>query len=70
LWIFKVRILEGSDGTAAKVRVLLESRDDSEEWTTIGVSENIIEASWYALIDSMQYKLGKDNEMDHVTEEK
>ena len=67
---FKVRILEGSDGTAAKVRVLLESRDDSEEWTTIGVSENIIEASWYALIDSMQYKLGKDNEMDHVTEEK
>jgi len=67
---FKVRILEGSDGTAAKVRVLLESRDDSEEWTTIGVSENIIEASWYALIDSMQYKLCKDNEMDHVTEEK
>jgi 2-isopropylmalate synthase len=65
---FKVRILEGSDGTAAKVRVLLESRDNSEEWTTIGVSENIIEASWYALIDSMQYKLSKDNETDNVQE--
>jgi len=59
---FKVRILEETDGTAAKVRVLLESRDDSEEWTTIGVSENIIEASWHALVDSMQYKLSKDNE--------
>ncbi len=65
---FKVRILEGSDGTAAKVRVLLESRDDSEEWTTIGVSENIIEASWYALIDSMQYKLSKDSETDTIRE--
>ncbi len=58
---FKVRILEGADGTAAKVRVLLESRDDSDVWITTGVSENIIEASWYALIDSMQYKLSKDN---------
>jgi len=65
---FKVRILEGSDGTAAKVRVLLESRDDSEEWTTIGVSENIIEASWYALIDSMQYKLSRDSETENVQE--
>ncbi|MCK9275515.1 MAG: citramalate synthase [Syntrophales bacterium] len=56
---FKVRILEGSDGTAAKVRVLLESRDEEEIWTTIGVSANIIEASWQALIDSLQYKLSK-----------
>ncbi|MBW2674536.1 MAG: citramalate synthase, partial [Deltaproteobacteria bacterium] len=55
---------------AAKVRVLLESRDDSEEWTTIGVSENIIEASWHALVDSMQYKLSKDGETDYVQEEK
>ncbi|MEA2014300.1 MAG: citramalate synthase [Thermodesulfobacteriota bacterium] len=67
---FKVRILEGTDGTAAKVRVLLESRDDSEAWTTIGVSENIIEASWYALIDSMQYKLSKDNVTGDVPKEK
>lgn len=56
---FKVRILEGAEGTAAKVRVLLESRDEEESWTTIGVSTNIIEASWHALADSIQYKLSK-----------
>ena len=56
---FKVRILAERDGTAAKVRVLLESRDEEESWTTIGVSPNIIEASWHALIDSMHYKLSK-----------
>ncbi|MBN2568599.1 MAG: citramalate synthase [Deltaproteobacteria bacterium] len=56
---FKVRILEGAEGTAAKVRVLLESRDEDELWTTIGVSTNIIEASWQALVDSVQYKLSK-----------
>lgn len=58
---FKVRILEETDGTAAKVRVLLESRDDTDVWTTTGVSANIIEASWHALVDSVQYKLSKDN---------
>lgn len=57
---FKVRILEGAEGTAAKVRVLLESRDEDEFWTTIGVSTNIIEASWHALVDSIQYKLSKE----------
>jgi 2-isopropylmalate synthase len=57
---FKVRILEGSEGTAAKVRVLLDSKDGNESWTTAGVSTNIIEASWYALVDSIQYKLSKD----------
>jgi 2-isopropylmalate synthase len=56
---FKVNILEGTDGTAAKVRVWLESRDASEVWSTIGVSGNIIEASWQALVDSIQYKLSK-----------
>ena len=56
---FKVRILAERDGTAAKVRVLLESRDEEESWTTIGVSPNIIEASWHALVDSMHYKLSK-----------
>ncbi|MBW2560411.1 MAG: citramalate synthase [Deltaproteobacteria bacterium] len=65
---FKVRILEGTDGTAAKVRVLLESSDDSDVWTTIGVSENIIEASWHALVDSMHYKLSKDNGKTRVVE--
>ncbi len=58
---FKVRIVEGSEGTAAKVKVLIESRDDTDVWSTIGVSENIIEASWQALVDSIQYKLGKDH---------
>jgi 2-isopropylmalate synthase len=57
---FKVRIIEGSDGTAAKVRVLLESGDGEDVWTTIGVSSNIIEASWRALVDSLQYKLSKE----------
>ena len=59
---FKVRVLEGRDGTAAKVRVLIESRDHDELWSTIGVSEDIIEASWHALKDSFQYKLSKDRD--------
>ncbi len=57
---FKVRVIDGSDGTAAKVRVKIESRDAREIWSTIGVSENIIEASWQALVDSVQYKLLKE----------
>ncbi len=57
---FKVRTLEGSEGTAAKVRVLLDSRDEHDIWSTIGVSANVIEASWHALVESIQYKLGKD----------
>jgi len=57
---FKVNILEGSEGTAAKVRVFIESRDEQDIWSTIGVSESVIEASWHALVDSIQYKLSKD----------
>ncbi len=57
---FKVRTLEGSEGTAAGVRVLLDSTDGSEVWSTVGVSGNIIEASWQALVDSIEYKLSKD----------
>lgn len=56
---FKVRVLEGSDGTSAKVRVLIDTRDEDSIWSTIGVSEDIIEASWQALQDSLQYKLSK-----------
>jgi len=56
---FKVRVIDGRDGTAAKVRVLIESRDHDDIWSTIGVSEDIIEASWQALADSFQYKLAK-----------
>lgn len=57
---FKVRVIEGSDGTGAKVRVRIDSRDSNEIWSTVGVSENIIEASWQALADSFQYKLLKE----------
>lgn len=57
---FKVRVLEEKAGTAAKVRVLIQSQDDKESWSTVGVSENIIEASWQALVDSVEYKLLKD----------
>ena len=57
---FKVRVIDGGDATAAKVRVQIESRDSREIWSTIGVSENIIEASWQALVDSVQYKLLKE----------
>lgn len=58
---FKVRVLDEKSGTAAKVRVLIQSQDEAENWSTIGVSENIIEASWQALVDSVEYKLLKDS---------
>jgi 2-isopropylmalate synthase len=54
---FKVRVIEGREGTEAKVRVLIESRDADQIWSTIGVSNDIIEASWQALADSFQYRL-------------
>ncbi|NPV30361.1 MAG: citramalate synthase [Firmicutes bacterium] len=54
---YKVRVLDGKDGTGAKVRVLIESADAAGSWSTVGVSENIIEASWQALTDSMNYAL-------------
>lgn len=57
---YKVRVLSSADGTAAKVRVLIESSDGAGVWGTVGVSENIIEASWIALADSLHYKLMKD----------
>ncbi|MFH1243332.1 MAG: alpha-isopropylmalate synthase regulatory domain-containing protein, partial [Pseudomonadota bacterium] len=56
---FKVRVIDGSEGTAAKVRVQIESRDSRDIWSTIGVSENVIEASWQALVDSVQFKLSR-----------
>jgi 2-isopropylmalate synthase len=57
---FKVRVLNGTAATAAKVRVLIESTDGKEVWTTVGVSTDIIEASWKALVDSVEYKLIKE----------
>ena len=56
---YKVRVLNEEDGTSAKVRVLIESSDGIASWTTIGVSENIIEATWQALRDSFNYRLLK-----------
>lgn len=57
---YKVRVLSGEHGTGAKVRVLIESKDTKCNWGTVGVSLNIIEASWQALVDSINYKLMKD----------
>ena len=56
---YRVRILDPEEATAAKTRVLIESSDGEESWGTVGVSENIIEASWEALVDSVEYKLFK-----------
>jgi 2-isopropylmalate synthase len=56
---YKVRILEGSHGTNAITRVLLETGDGHREWTTVGVHENIVEASWVALVDSLTYGLAR-----------
>jgi 2-isopropylmalate synthase len=57
---YKVRVLDSASATAAKVRVLIETSDTKEVWTTIGVSTDIIEASWRALVDSIEYKLIKE----------
>lgn len=54
---YKVRVIDEKDATAAKVRVLMESSDIESNWSTVGVSENIIEASWQALVDSIRYGL-------------
>jgi 2-isopropylmalate synthase len=54
---YKVRVLTAAEGTAARVRVLIESGDGKNKWGTVGVSENVIEASWQALVDSIEYKL-------------
>ncbi|MEE8125234.1 MAG: citramalate synthase [Nitrospirales bacterium] len=57
---YKVRVLTGRHGTGSRVRVLIESGDQKEKWGTVGVSENIIEASWQALADSIEYKLMRE----------
>jgi 2-isopropylmalate synthase len=58
---YKVRVINSEAATAARVRVVIESRDaDGEVWGTVGVDENVIQASWDALVDSIEYKLCKD----------
>lgn len=59
---YKVRVLDGKSATAARVRVLIESSDGTDRWTTMGVSCDVVEASWMALTDSFEYKLIKDVE--------
>lgn len=58
---YKVRVVNEEAGTAARIRVVIESADDDEVWGTVGVSENIIEASWKALVDAVEYKLCKEH---------
>ncbi len=59
---YKVRVLDSEKATAAEVRVFVESSDGRETWGTVGVSENIIEASWRALVDSISFKLMKSKQ--------
>ena len=59
---YKVRVLEGTQGTGSKVRVHIQHTDGDESWTTVGVSQDILEASYYALADGIRYKLLKEKE--------
>jgi 2-isopropylmalate synthase len=56
---YKVRIINGQQGTGARTRVLITSTDGDDTWGTVGASDNVIEASWLALVDSFEYKLGR-----------
>jgi 2-isopropylmalate synthase len=58
---YRVRVLEGTDGTSTQVRVLIESADEHGPWTTVGVSANVLEASWEALADSIEYGLARQS---------
>jgi len=58
---YKVRVLDNGAGTGARVRVLIESTDGKRRWGTVGLSSNVVEASWQALLDSVEYKLHKAN---------
>lgn len=64
MWLvdYRVRVLASEHGTGARVRVLVETKDNESEWGTVGVSPNIVEASWQALVDSITYKLMKDEQ--------
>jgi 2-isopropylmalate synthase len=64
---YKVRVLGDGQGSAAPVRVLIESGDGHDRWGTVGVSLNVIEASWQALVDSFEYKIYKDAKQQRTT---
>ena len=59
---YKVRVINSEAATAAAVRVIIETEDEDDVWGSVGVSENVIEASWMALVDSIEYKLYKDEQ--------
>ena len=61
---YKVRVLDSKKGTAARVRVLVEWSDHRRSWATVGVSENVIEASWFALVDALRLELMRLGEND------
>jgi 2-isopropylmalate synthase len=61
---YKVRVLDSHKGTAAKVRVLIEWSDHKKSWSTVGVSDNVIEASWKALVDAIRLELSRLTEQD------
>jgi 2-isopropylmalate synthase len=63
---YKVRVLSSKQGTGSVVRVLLQSGDGTEVWETVGVSHNIIAASWQAMVDGLEYKLVKDAIEPHL----
>ena len=63
---YKVRVLPAGQGTASATRVLIESGDKESRWGTVGVSDNIIDASYQALIDSIEFKLHKGEEAENV----
>jgi 2-isopropylmalate synthase len=65
---YKVRVINPRAGTAAKVCVVIQSRDDEHQWGTVGVSENIIDASWLALVDAVEYKLLLEEDKQKGTE--
>jgi len=65
---YKVRVLDFKKGTAARVRVLIEWSDHRRSWATVGVSENVIEASWYALLDALRLELMRLSESDSTVE--
>ncbi len=67
---YKVRVLETNRATEAQVRVLIQSSDQTDTWGTVGVSQNLMEASWIALVDSISYKLMKDEKAGRIIKRK
>ncbi len=65
---YKVRVLDAKKGTAARVRVLVEWSDQKRSWATVGVSENVVEASWFALVDALRLEIMRLNEDDPTIE--